>query len=209
MSAAKRPRKAKRAYHVGDLRALLLDAGEKVLRREGAAGMGMRGVSREAGVSHTAAKPHFGDLAGFRAELAAVGFDRLAASLEATATLDDLRTRRVALARAYVHFASEHTALFNLMFRNEMVDMAHPALVRATGRAMRALAGPLGGMDAAPELSREGAIRTAAAWGFVHGLAVLMVEKRLRGVLKRAPTFGSLLELADAVVDSVELMVKP
>jgi AcrR family transcriptional regulator len=207
--AKKKSGRAKRSYHVGDLRALLLGAGEKVLRRDGVAGLGMRSVTREAGVSHTAAKPHFGDLAGFRAELAAAGFDRLADALEATASHDLLRARRVAIAKAYVHFASAHPQLFNLMFRHEMVDMTHPELVRATGRAMRALAGPLGGDDAASILSREGALRIAAGWAYVHGLAILLTEKRLRGVLKRAPSFASLAELADAVLDSVELVVDP
>lgn len=198
-----------RPYHHGDLKAALVRAGEVVLRAQGVAGLGMRAVSREAGVSHTAAKPHFGSLDGLRAEIAAKGFHQLAAALEATVSIRSARARRVALARAYVHFAVDNTALFELMFRHELVDMTQPALVEATARAMAALAGPLASTMSANDLDRDDAIRLAAGWGIVHGLAVLVVEKRLRGLLKRTPAFSSLLELADAVVDSVSLKIEP
>jgi AcrR family transcriptional regulator len=209
ISAQRRSRKveAPRPYHHGDLRAALIRAGEVVLRREGVAGLGMRALAREAGVSHTAAKPHFGSLDGLRAEIAARGFHELAEALEATASIRATRPRRVAIARAYVHFAIANTALFELMFRHELVDMTQPALVEATARAMRALAGPLADEASSEELSPDSAIRIAAGWAFVHGLAVLVVEKRLRGVVKRAPAFSELIELADAVVERVTLKI--
>jgi AcrR family transcriptional regulator len=206
----KKSRKAEEArrYHHGDLRAALIEAGEVVLRRDGVAGLGMRTVTREAGVSHTAAKPHFGSLDGLRAEIAAKGFHKLSAACEATASIRARRPRRIAIARAYVHFAVANIALFELMFRHELIDMTQPALVEATGRAMRALAEPLADESRSEDLGRDGAIRIAAGWAFVHGLAVLVVEKRLRGVVKRAPAFSGLLELADAVVDHVSLRIE-
>jgi AcrR family transcriptional regulator len=206
----KKSRKSKevQSYHHGDLRASLIQAGEVVLRRDGVSGLGMRAVTREAGVSHTAAKPHFGSLDGLRAEIAAKGFHQLADALETTVSIRATRQRRVAIARVYVHFAHANTALFELMFRRELVDMRYPALIEATARAMRALAGPLAGETRSDQLSRDGAIRIAAGWAFVHGLAVLVVEKRLRGIAKRAPAFSELLELADAVVDSVSLKIE-
>jgi AcrR family transcriptional regulator len=197
-----------RAYHHGDLQTSLIQAGEVVLRRDGVAGLGMRAVTREAGVSHTAAKPHFGSLDGLRAEIAAKGYDKLADALESTASIRVTRQRRLAIAHAYVHFAHANTALFELMFRHELVDMRHPALVAATARAMRALAGPLADEPQTDQLSRDGAIRSAAGWAFVHGLAVLVVEKRLQAVVKRTPAFSELLELADAVVDCVTLKIE-
>jgi AcrR family transcriptional regulator len=201
-------KRAKHSYHHGNLRAALLQAGDAVLRRDGVVGLGLRAVTREAGVSHTAAKPHFGDLTGLRAEIAAVGFHRLAAGLEGTHGLHPIRARRVAIANAYVHFAHANPALFELMFRHELVDMRDPTLVEATARAMRALAGPLAAEKSSEELSREGAIRIAAGWAYVHGLSVLLVEKRLRGIQKRAPAFADLLELTDAILNSVSLRIE-
>jgi AcrR family transcriptional regulator len=211
MTARPTKKRPKTSYHHGDLRAALLAAGETVLRRDGVSALGMRTVTREAGVSHTAAKPHFGSLEGLRGEIAAIGYQRLAEALEATHDVRPPRARRIATARAYVRFAHENSALFELMFRYGMLDMTQRALVEATARAVHALAGPLGDPKASETgaLGREVAIRMAAGWAFVHGLAVLLIEKRLRGVQKRAPAFGSLLELADAVVDSVSLRIEP
>ncbi|MGC4090952.1 MAG: WHG domain-containing protein [Polyangiaceae bacterium] len=178
--------KSKPAYHHGDLRAALLRAGEAVLRRDGVVGLGVRAVTREAGVSHTAAKPHFGNLDALRAEIAALGYERLAEALTQAQQVRPLRAMRVALARSYVHFAYDNPALFELMFRHQLVDMTHPALVAATARAIRAIAGD----TSSESLGREDAIRITAGWAYVHGLAVLLIEKRLRGVQKDLPSFA-------------------
>ena len=51
-----------------------LQAAERVLERDGLAGLTLRAVAREAGVSHAAPTHHFGDLTGLLSELAAIGF---------------------------------------------------------------------------------------------------------------------------------------
>src|SRR5260370_31467241 len=61
-------------YHHGALRDALLEAAERVLERDGLAGLTLRAVAREAGVSHAAPTHHFGDLTGLVSELAAIGF---------------------------------------------------------------------------------------------------------------------------------------
>ena len=61
-------------YHHGALRDALLAAAERVLERDGLAGLTLRAVAREAGVSHAAPTHHFGDLTGLVSELAAIGF---------------------------------------------------------------------------------------------------------------------------------------
>src|SRR2546428_13116555 len=63
-------------YHHGDLHAALLAAAERVLERDGLAGLTLRAAAREAGVSHAAPTHHFGDLTGLLSELAAIGFRR-------------------------------------------------------------------------------------------------------------------------------------
>jgi AcrR family transcriptional regulator len=206
MATKKKP--PPKPYHDGNLRAGLIEAGEKLLRRGGVAGLGLRAVAREAGVSHTAAKPHFGSLNGLRGAIAAAGYHRLAEQLEVAHQVEPDRARRVAIARAYVRFAHANAALFELMFQRDLLDMTSPALGEATARAMQAIAGPVAAEASSESLSREGAIRIAAGWAFVHGLATLLIEKRLRGVQKRAPTFASLVELTDAVLDSVSLRVE-
>src|SRR5689334_17132119 len=74
-----------RPYHHGSLPQALLAAAEAVLKRAGIAGLTLRAIAREAGVSHTAPQHHFGDTAGVLSELAATGFMRLTASMAAHA----------------------------------------------------------------------------------------------------------------------------
>ena len=60
------------SYHHGALRDALLEAAERVLEHDGLAGLTLRAVAREAGVSHAAPTHHFGDLTGLVSELAAI-----------------------------------------------------------------------------------------------------------------------------------------
>src|SRR3981081_1977848 len=55
-------------YHHGDLHDALLKAAEAVLERDGLAGLTLRAVAREAGVSHAAPTHHFGDFTGLSTE---------------------------------------------------------------------------------------------------------------------------------------------
>ena len=70
-------------YHHGALRDALLKAAETVLERDGLAGLTLRAVAREAGVSHAAPTHHFGDLTGLVSELAAIGFRQFNAAMAA------------------------------------------------------------------------------------------------------------------------------
>src|SRR6202044_2986503 len=75
-------------YHHGALREALLEAAELVLERDGLAGLTLRAVAREAGVSHAAPTHHFGDLSGLFSELAAIGFQQFNAAMAVAGTAD-------------------------------------------------------------------------------------------------------------------------
>src|SRR6201999_3308799 len=95
-TASSRPAPARRGrgatedtpYHHGALRDALLQAAERVLERDGLAGLTLRAVAREAGVSHAAPTHHFGDLTGLVSELAAIGFRQFNAAMAAACTPD-------------------------------------------------------------------------------------------------------------------------
>src|ERR1700757_2731218 len=81
--AGRRRRAASAApYHHGALREAMLEAAERILERDGVAGLTRRAASREAGVSHAAPKNHFGDVSGLLSELAAGRFERFAAMMQ-------------------------------------------------------------------------------------------------------------------------------
>src|SRR5947209_11153606 len=96
-------------YHHGDLHEALLQAAERVLERDGIAGLTLRAVAREAGVSHAAPTHHFGDLTGMVSELAAVGFRQFNAAMVAAGAIGVLPLEKaLARAKAYVAYAQAH-----------------------------------------------------------------------------------------------------
>jgi AcrR family transcriptional regulator len=211
---AGRPSSAARQYHHGTLREAMLQAAEAVLRREGLNGLTLRAIAREAGVSHTASQHHFGDMAGVLSELAAIGHQRLAASMErrAAGVTPELE-RQLAIARGYIDFALANPDLFRLMSRNELLDAARPSLVEACQRSSRGLAGVFdaGAQDRPAtanvfgHLSPDQAIEMTAAWGYVHGLASLLIDGHLAGLSASSGTFADPLDLVDAVLDRIRL----
>ncbi len=121
LSGAQKGRTSKtRPYHHGSLPEALLQAAETVLKRDGLRGLTLRSIAREAGVSHTAPQHHFGDTAGVLSELAAIGHLRLTDDMATHVRGKKTgKTRRKAIAHAYVGFAVTNPDLFRLMSRNE------------------------------------------------------------------------------------------
>ena len=132
-------------YHHGALHDALLEAAERVLEREGLAGLTLRAVAREAGVSHAAPSHHFGDLTGLVSELAAIGYRQFNAAMsvadEAGASPDQ---KAMARAKAYVAYARAHPGMYGLMFRTERLDMKRPSLHQAASASFAGLAGAIG-----------------------------------------------------------------
>jgi AcrR family transcriptional regulator len=178
-------------YHHGALRDALLKAAETVLERDGLAGLTLRAVAREAGVSHAAPTHHFGDLTGLVSELAAIGFRQFNAAMAAApgpdASLENTK-RRIG---AYVAYAQGHPGMYGLMFRTERLDMMRPALREAANASFAGLAGAIGASRheqiSASALSLEQGAAIARAWSLVHGFTMLLLDGRLADVLRRMP----------------------
>lgn len=181
-----------RPYHHGALRDALLAAAETILCRDGLPALTLRAIAREAGVSHGAPGHHFKDLTELLSELAAVGFERLAARLSVQE--GPLQARRFAAGRAYVSFALANAALFQLMFRSEKVDLNSERLRLARAATFAVLRTDSG--DAAlPDEAALGAM--TAVWCMVHGFSVLAADNRLTALLNLAPEGTQPMELLD------------
>jgi AcrR family transcriptional regulator len=179
-------------YHHGALRDALLKAAERVLERDGLAGLTLRAVAREAGVSHAAPTHHFGDLTGLVSELAAIGFRRFnEAMAAATATGSTLLEKAMARAKAYVAYAQANPGMYVLMFRTERLDMSRPSLHEAAEGAFAGLTGAVGAFRHEQiheqALSLEQAAAIARAWSLVHGFTMLLLDHRLSDILCRLP----------------------
>jgi len=194
-------------YHHGALRDALLEAAERVLERDGLAGLTLRAVAREAGVSHAAPTHHFDDLTGLVSELAAIGFRQFNAAMAAAGSIGGSGLEKaMARAKAYVAYAQAHPGMYGLMFRNERIDMKRPSLHEAASASFAGLAGAIGASRheqiSEQALSLEQAAAIARAWSLVHGFTMLLLDGRLSGILRRLPKGTNAEILLDAMLKS-------
>lgn len=193
-------------YHHGDLRDALLQSAEKVLERDGIAGLTLRAVAREAGVSHAAPTHHFGDLTGLLSELAAIGYIRFNQAMMAANAAGTMQERGMASAKAYLAYAQAHPGMYGLMYRAERLDMKRPSLHEAASAAFAGLARGVGASRnehiQAESLSLEQAGAIARAWSQVHGFSILVLEDRMSDILRRLPKGTTLDQLFEAMLRS-------
>jgi len=170
-------------YHHGHLREALVEAALEILRGAGVKGLGLRAAARRAGVSAAAPYHHFKDKRSLLAAVAEQGFRRFRqVLLESAAGAADDAERLACLGRGYVSFAVGEPALFRLMFGPELVPFRDfPDLDRtaaeAFGELRRAVAAarPAGRPAGVADLEAA----SLAAWARVHGLAVLLMDRRI------------------------------
>ncbi|WP_433659234.1 TetR/AcrR family transcriptional regulator [Nocardia sp. CA-128927] len=166
------------------LRERLVGAGVDLLEEVGAAQLGLRAITRAAGVSHGAPRRHFPTHRALLAAIAARGFAEL---IERFATLDPggetTRDRLARMSIQYVEFAAERPEMFTLMFRHDLLE--------GSGENLRATTLPLFARYAAlvSEAARHGSVdpeeRATALWTNLHGIATLQANRSLRLI---APT---------------------
>jgi AcrR family transcriptional regulator len=200
---AKKAQKEKPRDHHGNLRVALLEAALELVGEVGASALSLREVARRAGVSHAAPTHHFGDKAGLLTALATEGFKRFtAAQLQAAERGGDNALARFSwLGWAYVMWAAENRAYFEVMFRPELLRGDDPLLQEAAHAAHGVL---LDAMRAAlgnpPE--EELLVKSTAAWAEAHGLARLWLDGNLA-------TFAGLSDLDKLARELFFLPPKP
>jgi AcrR family transcriptional regulator len=171
-----------RSYHHGALRPALIAAAESVIAERGLDNFSLREAARRAGVSPAAPAHHFGDVRGLLTAIAAEAFVDLAAALESAnaAAGPDREAQIRAQGIAYVRFALDRPARFDLMWRKALLNTEDPQLSEAGDRAFAALdrvARPEGPPRSGPhDLALAPSI---AAWSIVHGFARLAIDGAL------------------------------
>jgi AcrR family transcriptional regulator len=166
----------RKTYHHGDLRQALVGAALALLESGGATALSLRAAARRAGVSQAAPYNHFRDKDALLAAVAAEGFRALEAeTIAARDRVADPSMRMMAIGKAYVMFAVRRPALFRLMFGPAGADPARDTELATAARAS----------FAALETTMDGAgiggdrADHLAAWALVHGIATLLIDKRL------------------------------
>jgi len=181
--AARWPRKAKGAYHHGDLERALLDAALRTIREDGVQGLTLRGVGARLGVSRTALYRHFDDKTALLARVAAEGFRVLHEALTvaiakaAAAGTDTLQE----MARAYVRFALSNPSHYQTMFGGFLPDWRnYPDLIEHAEAAFNVL------LDTIRDEQRHGRVVAGdpielaeITWSLSHGIATLGAARQL------------------------------
>jgi AcrR family transcriptional regulator len=187
-------------YHHGALREALIQAAETILKRDGLNALTLRAAAREAGVSHAAPAYHFGDLTGLLSELAADGFRRFAAQIKQALAAPD--AKRWDGARAYVAFATEHPALFQLMFRSDRLEESRPSLVEGRVQLLGLLADSRDVPTQHPSIDQLG--KLLGGWSLIHGFTSLLLDGRLHSFVKIAPGGTTFSDLFEAMIVSAD-----
>jgi len=169
-------------YHHGDLRRALLGAAEIELTENGVERFSLRAVAKRASVSHGAPAHHFGDVEGLLTALAARGYVRFIAAQDKRESRADSspRARLAASGLGYLDFATDHPALFRLMFASERTDRSSPDLASAADTAFEKLARHVEAIRRRdPHTDRLVMADVLACWAVAHGLADLLIADRL------------------------------
>ena len=166
-----------RRYHHGSLRSALLEAAEAVIAERGVDGFSLRETARRAGVSPAAPAHHFGDTRGLLTALAAEAFRSFGDALAASGAGGGRTARLRAQGMAYVRFALEEPAKFDLMWRYALIDRSNPEYLEAARRAFAVLDRIARGDEAMKTGQSDPSIAPSiAAWSMVHGFARLALD---------------------------------
>ncbi len=170
---------AKKSYHHGNLQAVLIEAGLALIAEKGVRALTLREIGAKIGVSRTAAYRHFADKASLLSAIRAAGFEKFAAALEAGRAVSstDFKARLNGMGVAYVRFAREHPAYFEVMFSTPPNPMPGETC-EAEQRAFQILEETIvEGQTKDELLPGNPHLMACALWSLVHGLSALKLDE--------------------------------
>jgi len=159
------------SYHHGNLRATLIDTSLKLIEEKGVRALTLREIGTRAGVSRTAAYRHFTNKADLLAAISEAGFKEFGDALEA-ARQQAIDSPLEAMAVAYVRFASQHSAHYEVMFEDSSVPGGEYAV-----RAFNILEETVRQGQKAGQIRPGDSIQLARLlWSLVHGISTLRLD---------------------------------
>jgi AcrR family transcriptional regulator len=151
----------------------LISTASTLLAEEGVQSVTLRGIAKAAGVSHGAPLRHFAGRSELLSAVATTGFAEL---LERGEKLPETaaRERLLAACRGYIDFALSNPAMFELMFRHDLIDAQEPELASKSRAVFDLFARLVGEVQAEgwhPGIDSR--LVAASLWASLHGLAEL------------------------------------
>jgi AcrR family transcriptional regulator len=175
---------ARRDYHHGNLKNVLIDAAISQIATHGARDLSLRELARSIGVSHASTYRHFPNKESVLATIAEQGFEKLTRAMEAAAQphagdpLDMLQATGV----AYVDFGVSYPHHLQIMFGDAITRHEdYPTLVEASKKAYEVLVSVVReGQQAGCVVAQDERLVALTAWAQVHGLAMLIASGQIR-----------------------------
>jgi AcrR family transcriptional regulator len=169
-----------RPYHHGNLPAALIEEGLKLIQKKGVRALTLREIGSRVGVSRMAAYRHFADKAALLAAIREAGFAQFADALEQARAKSGktFSSCLKAMAVAYVRFAAEHPAHFEVMFSWTPHQPAppSPAGARAFGILEQTIREGQQSGDVRPG---DSTVLARLVWAEVHGVSMLRLAPDL------------------------------
>jgi AcrR family transcriptional regulator len=163
-------------YHHGNLPATLIQTSLEVIAEKGVRALTLREIGARAGVSRTAAYRHFASKADLLFAISEAGFTQFVAALE-EAKRDapaNFTARMQAMAAAYVNFARQHPAFYEVMFQR---SGEHIRRGEAAALGFAILEQTIREGQATNEVEPGDSNRIAGLiWCVVHGIASLGLD---------------------------------
>lgn len=176
------PSHARRERERADTRRRILEAARRMFVESGFEATTMRSIASKVGYTATAVYHHFQDKAALVAELCAIDFRALTASLQKTQAVADPLERLQRMGAEYVEFGLTHPMQYQFLFMtprpkgvSAIPDQADPGatcyqVLRDACRAVIATGRLRPEFEDADQLAQM-------AWGSLHGLVALQVTK--------------------------------
>lgn len=166
MTTPATPARRRRAYHHGDLRSALIDAALELIAEKGVHGFSVAEAARRSGVSISAPYRHFADRDALLAAAAVRAYEELLRRFEEAISAQQTPAEQLAAASAaYVRFAAERRAMFEVLFGAGLDKTRYPPLEVATTQVVEVLLAVAGRL--APNADEQ------LAWGLVQAMAGL------------------------------------
>jgi AcrR family transcriptional regulator len=172
-----RNRKPKTRYHHGNLRAALIECGLELIEQKGVHALTLREIGKQLGVSRTAAYKHFKDKAALLFAISEAGFIEFGNVVETARKEagDGFAAQMDAMALAYVRFAEEHRAEFEVMFAAALEPGG--AAEAGGGQNLRILEEIIREAQKTGEVRQGDPVLLArVVWALVHGASMLRMD---------------------------------
>ncbi|HKS47838.1 MAG TPA: TetR/AcrR family transcriptional regulator [Amycolatopsis sp.] len=156
-----------------DPRQRLISSAVTLLSEEGVQAVTLRRIARAAGVSHGAPLRHFTGRAELLSAVATEGFAELRRCGDGLPE-GDPRERLLAACRIYLTFALDNPAMFELMFRHDLIDAREPDLAKGNDAILALFTDLVASAQTRGwRAGTDSRMLAASLWAALHGLAEL------------------------------------